>query len=155
MLMKFILKSDTYNTLINVNLLLLNNWITIFLIIFICNMLSSATLTAENVFHVFLNKLRSSKTCMIIFKLIIQIVSIMTAFNELIVIFSKTTTMFKTFIIFTNDSKICWSLLLSRLLLSLRILLFKSLSSFHCLRDFSQQRHSWFISSQRLHLMLT
>ena len=69
-------------------------------------MLSSATSTAENVFRVFLNKLRFSKTCMIIFELTIQIVSIMIAFNELIVVFSKMTTMFKTFIMFINDSKI-------------------------------------------------
>ena len=31
----------------------------------------------------------------------------MIAFNKLIVVFLKTTTMFKTFIMFINDSKIC------------------------------------------------
>ena len=70
-------------------------------------MLLSATSTVKNVFCVFLNKLRFSKTCMITFELIIQIVSIMIAFNELIVVFLKTTTMFETFIIFINDSEIC------------------------------------------------
>ena len=69
-------------------------------------MLLSATSTAENVFYVFLNKLRFSKTYMITFESIIQIVSIMTAFNKLIVVFLKATTMFKTFIIFIKDLEI-------------------------------------------------
>ena len=154
MLIKFILKFNTYNTLINVNLLFLNNWITIFFIIFICSILSSATSIVKNIFRVFLNKFRFSKTCIIVFKLIIQIVSIMTAINKLIVVFLKTTTMFKIFIMFINNLKIYWFLLLSRLLLSLYILLFKFLLFFYDLRNFSQQRHLWFVLSQRLHLIL-
>ena len=69
-------------------------------------MLSFATSTVENIFHVFLNKFRFLKIYIIIFKLNIQIILIMIIFNKLIVVFSKMTIIFEIFIIFTNDSKI-------------------------------------------------
>ena len=153
--MRFISRSDIYNTLVNVSVLLLNNCITIFFIVFICNILPSATSTVENVFCMFLNKLRSLKTCMITFESIIQIVSIMTVFSKLIVILSKTRTMFEIFIMFINDLEICWFLLLLQLLFLLQILFFKFLSSFHDLRDLLQQCHSWFTLSQRSHFVLS